>query len=324
MSSPELHPGRLTDVAGLALGHATHTRRPTGCTVVLCPQGAVCGVDVRGGAPGTRETDLLRSENLVRQVHAVLLTGGSAFGLDAASGVMRWLDERGHGLAVGSARVPIVPAAVLFDLWLGDPSVRPDAALGHAACMAAGVEVGQGSVGAGAGATVGKLHGLARASKGGIGTASLRVGSHVVSALVAVNALGDVLDERGDVLAGARTVDRTGFVGTTRQLAGGALPAAWQATPGCATTIGVVATDAALDKAGANKLAQLAMNGLARCIDPLTVADGDTMFALATGRGAPASDPAVLSLLGSAAAETVARAIRNAVRTAGPWSPGAA
>jgi L-aminopeptidase/D-esterase-like protein len=319
VSSPELHPGRLTDVAGIALGHATDTRRPTGCTVVLCPQGAVCGVDVRGGAPGTRETDLLRSENLVQQVHAVLLTGGSAFGLDAASGVMRWLDERGHGLEVGPARVPIVPAAVLFDLWLGNPAVRPDAALGHAACMAAGAEVAQGSVGAGAGATVGKLHGLDRASKGGIGTAALVVGGHVVAALVAVNALGDVLDDDGSVLAGARGADGTGFAGTARQLARGELPAAWQAVPGSATTIGVVATDATLDKAGANKLAQLAMHGLARCVSPLTMADGDTMFALATGRAAASGTAGTLSLLGAAAAEAVVRAIRNAVRAAGPW-----
>ncbi|MFN5164888.1 MAG: P1 family peptidase, partial [Pseudomonadota bacterium] len=201
MSSPELHPGRLTDVAGIALGHATDTRRPTGCTVVLCPQGAVCGVDVRGGAPGTRETDLLRSENLVQQVHAVLLTGGSAFGLDAASGVMRWLDERGHGLEVGPARVPIVPAAVLFDLWLGNPAVRPDAALGHAACMAAGAEVAQGSVGADA-AFAGPVQAVQLADRGP-GTAARVVGGHVGAALVAGNARGDVLVDDGAGRAGA-------------------------------------------------------------------------------------------------------------------------
>ena len=173
----------ITDVAGLAVGHFTHPLRATGCSVVLCPQGAVAGVDVRGGAPGTRETDLLRPENLVDRVHAVLLTGGSAFGLDAAAGVMRWLEEHGHGLAVGAVHVPIVPAAVLFDLWQGDLSIRPDAAAGYAACAAARAErPAQGNVGAGAGATVGKLFGIDRAMRGGIGTASIRAGNVTVAA----------------------------------------------------------------------------------------------------------------------------------------------
>lgn len=306
MSSPERHPGHLTDVAGLAVGHFTDTRRPTGCTVVLCPQGVVCGVDVRGGAPGTRETDLLKSENSVQQVHAVLLTGGSAFGLDAAGGVMRWLDERGHGLVVGPARVPIVPAAVLFDLWVGDPTIRPDAAAGYAACEAASSEPpAQGTVGAGAGARVSKLRGIEHASKGGIGSASLTVGGITVAALVVVNAIGDVIDEDGSVLAGQ---------GFTRALAAGSAPPRWmQALAGSATTIGVVATDALLTKTQANQLASLAHHGLSRAIDPVTANDGDTLFALATGGAGRAGDP---SAIGALAAEVVARAIRNAVRAA--------
>src|SRR5689334_15302902 len=187
--------GAITDVAGLAVGHHTDTRRPTGCTVVLAPQGAVAGVDVRGAAPGTRETDLLSPLNAVEKVHAILLAGGSAFGLDAAGGVMRWLEEQGIGAQVGPVKVPIVPAAILFDLFTGDGTIRPDAAAGYAACVAAGTQPpAEGNVGAGAGAVVGKLLGVGRAMKGGIGTASLTVGGHTVAALVAVNAVGDVVD----------------------------------------------------------------------------------------------------------------------------------
>src|SRR5688572_26942761 len=201
-------PGSITDVLGLKVGHHTDTRRPTGCTVVLCETGVACGVDVRGAAPGTRETDLLAPGNLVDKVHAVMLAGGSAFGLDAASGVMRWLDEHGHGLQVGPARVPIVPAAVLFDLWLGDASIRPDAQTGYAASVAATAAApAQGNHGAGLGATVGKLFGIERAMKGGIGSASLTLGAFTVGALVAVNAIGDVLGDDGQVIAGARGAD---------------------------------------------------------------------------------------------------------------------
>ncbi len=311
-----LAPGHLTDVAGLAVGHFTETRRPTGCTVVLCPQGAVCGVDVRGGAPGTRETDLLKSENTVDRVHAVLLTGGSAFGLDAAGGVMRWLEEQGHGLAVGPARVPIVPAAVLFDLWVGDWRIRPDAAAGHAACVAASTSpAAQGCVGAGAGASVGKLFGIERAMKGGIGSASLRVGAVTVSALIAVNAIGDVLDADGRVIAGARNEDGAGVVRATAAVLTGAGPQRVMSGMGAgtATTIGVVATDAQLTKTQANKLASLAHHGLSRAVDPLTMNDGDSLFALATGT---AGRPGDLTVLGAMAAEVVARAIRNAVWSA--------
>ena len=306
--------GSLTDVPGLRVGHFTDARRPTGCTVVRCEAGAVAGVDVRGGAPGTRDTDLLRPENTVERVHAVLLTGGSAWGLDAAGGVMRWLDEHGHGLVIGPGRVPLVPSAVLFDLWVGDPSIRPDAGAGYAAAAAAhSGPVVEGSVGAGAGATVGKLYGPARAMKGGIGSASLRLGGLTVAALVAVNAVGDVLAEDGSVLAGARSADGTRPIGTTRALLQGDGPP--RLLPGTATTLGVVATDAPLTKAQACKLAALAHHGLSRAIDPITAHDGDTLFALSTAPAgaAPVGD---VSGLGAVAAEVVARAIRRAVRLA--------
>ena len=310
-----LDDGAITDVCGVHVGHAAVAGRPTGCTVVLVPPGAVAGVAVRGGAPGTRETDLLRPENTVQQVHAVLLTGGSAFGLDAAGGVMRWLEERGYGLAVGPARVPIVPAAVLFDLWIGDARLRPDASTGYAACEAASTEPpAQGNHGAGCGATVGKLFGLGSASKGGIGTASLRMGVITVGAIVAVNAIGDVLDEHGEVLAGVRSEDGRRLVGAQRSLLqGGAPQALSERMAGAATTIGVIATDAKLDKAGATQLAQLAHHGLSRAVSPISVNDGDALFVLATGGAGIAGDPSALGVL---AAEVVSRAIRNAVRAA--------
>ncbi len=309
-----MFPGALTDVAGLSVGHHTLAARATGCTVVLCPAGAVAGVDVRGAAPGTRETDLLKPDNLVEQVHAIVLSGGSAFGLDTASGVMRWLDERGHGFTVGPARVPIVPAAVLFDLWVGDPRVRPGADAGHAACEAATTQPpAQGSVGAGAGATVGKLLGVGRAMKGGIGTASVRVGAVTVGALVAVNAVGDVFDpESGRPVAGARSADGKALADIVPTLLRGEGPAG--ALAGMATTIGVVATDAKLTKPQANKLATMAHDGLARCIRPVhTMTDGDTLFALATGSSGRAAD---MTVLGAMAAEATTRAVLNAVRAA--------
>ena len=325
--------GSITDVAGLAVGHHTDRRRPTGCTVVLCGRsGAIAAVDVRGAAPGTRETDLLEPGNAVERVHAVLLSGGSAFGLDAAGGVVRWLDERGIGLAVGAARVPIVPAAVLYDLWLGDAGVRPDAAAGHAACAAASTAPpARGSVGAGAGATVGKLWGLGRAMKGGIGTASLRVRvpaaggapafDLVVGALVAVNPVGDVRDPAsGRLVAGARTADGRALHGTLRALRAGDVPPALLAAAapgsllGTATTIGVVATDAVLDRPQARRVAQMAHDGLARTIEPVhTLTDGDALFALATGAS---GRTAHVSLVGALAAEAVAAAVLDAVREA--------
>jgi len=313
-----MFPGAITDIAGLQVGHFTDTRRPTGCTVLLCPAGVVAGVDVRGAAPGTRETDLLHPLATLEQVHALLLTGGSAFGLDAATGVMRWLEERGHGVAVGPARVPIVPAAVLFDLWVGDARIRPDAAAGYAACEAAsGAHPAQGCVGAGTGASVGKLFGIQRAMRGGIGSASIRVGATTVAALVAVNAIGDVVDPAtGRVIAGARADDGRTPLDTLAAICDGQLPAALMS--GMATTIGIVATDAQLSKAQVNKLASMAHDGLARSINPVhTATDGDALFALATGgTGKGAVGPAQLSVLGALAAEVTARAVLNAVRAA--------
>jgi L-aminopeptidase/D-esterase-like protein len=311
--------GSLTDVRGLSVGHHTDTRRPTGCTVVLCgADGAVAGVDVRGAAPGTRETELLSPLNAVEKVHALMLAGGSAFGLDAAGGVMRWLAERGIGAVVGPARVPIVPAAILFDLWIGDPSVvppiAPDAAAGYAACAAASTQpVAEGNVGAGTGASVGKLFGIARAMRGGLGSASLTVGGVTVAALAAVNALGDVIDPAsGETIAGARSLDGRTLVGTMRAIRRGEVPALLQ--PGAATTLGIVATDAVLTKAQANKLAQMAHDGFARSINPVhTMGDGDTIFALATGE---AGRTANLTVLGALGADVMALAVQRAARAA--------
>ena len=306
--------GCLTDVPGLSVGHFTDTRRPTGCTVVLTPQGAVAGVDVRGASPGTRETELLSPLNAVEHVHAILLSGGSAFGLDAAGGVMRWLEEKGIGVEVGPTRIPIVPAAILFDLFTGDASIRPDAASGYAACAAAGASPeAQGNVGAGAGAVVGKLFGIDRAMKGGIGSASVRVKGVTVAAMVAVNAVGDVVNpSTGAVVAGARSIDGLSMVGTTQAILNGEV--LQHLMPGGATSIGVVATDAVISKVQANKIAQMAHDGLARSINPVhTLTDGDTLFALGTG----ASGVEVhTTVLGTLAAEVVARAVLNAVRAA--------
>jgi len=313
VAGPSIFPGSIAAVAGLSVGHFTDSRRPTGCTVVLCPQGAVAGVDVRGAAPGTRETDLLKPDNMVEQVHAILLTGGSAFGLDAAGGVMRWLDERGFGLQVGALRVPIVPAAVLFDLWVGDARIRPDAQAGYLACQAARTDApAQGNFGAGAGCSVGKLFGTERCMKGGIGTASMKVGAITVGALIAVNATGDIIDPAdGRVIAGTRGDDGRPR-SATQAIARGELPA--RAIAGMATTIGVIATDALLTKAQANKLATMAHDGLARCIDPVhTMADGDTLFALATGASGRSGD---MTVLGAMAALVTTRAVLNAVRAA--------
>ena len=310
------HNGHLAQVLGLHVGHFTHPDRPTGCSVVLCPQGATAGVDVRGAAPGTRETELLAPVNLVEQVHAVLLSGGSAFGLEAATGVVRWLEERGLGFPVGSARVPIVPGAILFDLALGDWRIRPDAAAGYAAAQAArGGPVAEGSVGAGAGATVGKLLGFERSMKGGLGTASIRrPDGLVVAALVAVNAAGDVVDPRsGRVLAGARVPDGSRPAGTLQAIVAGQASGLPQKS-GESTSLGVVATNAALTKAQATKVAQMAHDGLARSIQPVhTPWDGDTLFALATGER---PGPADVLVVGALAAEAAARAVVRAVKLA--------
>ncbi len=306
--------GSITDVPGIEVGHYTETRRPTGCTVILVRAGATAGVDVRGAAPGTRETDLLDPSNLVEKIHAILLSGGSAYGLDAATGVMRYLEEHGIGYRSGPAVVPIVPAAILFDLGVGDPSIRPDATAGYAACTAATAgSPAQGSVGAGTGATVGKLFGMARAMKGGIGTASVRVGKVTVGAIVAANAVGDVRDPATDrLLAGLRNADGLRGTGATEAILAGDAPPALQA--GMATTIGVVATDATLTKAQCRKLAQQSHDGLARTIDPVhTMYDGDTMFAVATGAS---TLPGNMLTLGLMAARVTEAAILNAILAA--------
>lgn len=309
----------LTAVSGIEVGHHSLATRPTGCTVVLARAGAVAGVDVRGGAPGSRELALLAPVNTVNTVHGVLLTGGSAFGLDAAGGVMRYLEEQDVGFAAGVARVPIVPAAVLFDLEVGGPpTVRPDAEAGYAAAAAASSDaVAEGNVGAGAGATLGKLRGMERAMKGGVGSAALTLpGGATIAALVAVNAVGDVIDPNsGQLVAGVRGED--GNLADARRLlrlGGVSGPLANRSGEGRNTTLGVIATDAGLTKVQATKLAQMAHDGLARAIVPAhTPWDGDTIFALATGRHEAAAD---LLVLGALAAEVTALAIVRAVRAA--------
>lgn len=306
--------GAITDVAGITVGHYSDTRRPTGCTVVIAREGAVAGVDVRGAAPGTRETDLLSPGNLVQQVHAIMLAGGSAWGLEAATGAVRWLEEQGVGLDLGVGRLPLVPAAVLFDLHVGDMRIRPDAAAGYAACQAAsGAPPAEGNVGAGSGAVVGKMFGLQHAMKGGLGTASVTVAGVTVGALIACNAVGDVVDPgTGLPLAGARTQDGRGLRDTRRALLAGEPPQPLLA--GSNTTIGVIATDARLTKLQAQRLAVVGHDGLARAINPVhTMSDGDTLFTLATG--AHAEHPGMM-VLATMAAEAVARATVRAVRAA--------
>lgn len=309
------HEGHIGRVQGISVGHFSDSRRPTGCTVVLCPQGAVGGVDVRGAAPGTRETDLLHPSNLVQEVHGIMLAGGSAWGLDAATGAVRWLEEQGAGLNIGVGRIPLVPAAVLFDVMMGDMRIRPDAVAGYAACRNAGQDSGtgrpaEGSVGAGAGAVVGKVFGHERAMKGGIGTASFTVDGVTVGAIIACNALGDVFNPfNGELLAGARTADGLQLCGTRDALLAGEEPKPILA--GSNTTIGVVATDAAITKAQAHRLAVVAHDGLARAINPVhTMSDGDSLFALGTGRSGKSLGVMTLSTL---AAEAVAIATARAV-----------
>jgi L-aminopeptidase/D-esterase-like protein len=309
----DMYPGAITDVGGLSVGHAQDAEALTGCTVLLCPQGLRAGGVVRGLAPGTRETDLLRPGTLVERVHAILLTGGSAYGLAAADGVMRYLEERGAGYDAGAARVPIVPSAVLFDLGLGAATVRPDAAMGYAACLSASAAPPhQGNVGAGTGASVGKLMGMGQATKGGIGTASLRAGRLCVGALVAVNAFGDVVDlETQAILAGCRRREGTGWLNTSEALRG---PVVRNALAFGHTVIGVVATNAKLDVAALGNLASAAHDGLARAVRPAhTLYDGDAFFAVCTDR-----IKAHPLLVNDLANEVMARAIVNAVLAAEP------
>ena len=313
----------ITDVPGIKVGHAHDAEALTGCTVILCERGAVGGVDQRGGAPGTRETDPLRPMHLVQKVHAILLSGGSAFGLDAASGVVRFLEERGVGFNVRVAKVPIVPAAILFDLGIGRSDVRPDAEMGYAACLqASGDRPVEGNAGAGMGATAGKILGLGGAMKSGIGTASVRLGRGlVVGAIVAVNPFGDVVDPAtGAILAGARPVKvgpvRLGgnqrFADTLSVMKTLAGKSILRFGSRGNTVIGVIATNAMLTKEEVNKVAQMGHDGIARAIRPAhTMLDGDTLFALSTGRR-----KADVNIIGAYGAEVIAQAVVRAVLTA--------
>ena len=304
----------ITAVPGIRVGHTTDLEGLTGCTVVLCEKGAVGGVDQRGGAPGTRETDLLQPMHLVQDVHAVLLAGGSAYGLAAADGVMRYLEERGVGLTARVAKVPIVPAAILFDLDIGDPKARPDADFGYAACQAATVgPVAEGNVGAGTGATAGKILGPGRAMKTGLGSAAVDLGGGlVVGALVAANPLGDVVDLwTGETLAGARNLKSDEPADTLAVMRSFVGKAALKFASSN-TVIGVVATNARLNKEQTNKVAQMAQDGVARAVRPAhTLFDGDTLFALSIG-----NKRADVNLIGAYAAEVVAEAIARAARAA--------
>jgi L-aminopeptidase/D-esterase-like protein len=306
--------GYITDVDGIKVGHFTDSRRPTGCTVILCEDGAVAGVDVRGSAPGTRETDLLDPLNLVEKVHAIVLSGGSAFGLDTASGVMRYLEEHDIGFDTRVARVPIVPAAILYDLGVGDAKIRPNADSGYAACKTAQTgKFAEGSVGAGAGATIGKAGG-GNPMKGGIGTASIRLANGiVVAALVAVNCVGNIIDPKtGNIVAGARSKDGKGFVDIVQTYRDGQ---GVTETAGQATTIGVVATNATgFNKAQMKKIAEMSHDGMARTINPShTMSDGDTLFAISTGNS---SIHANVTAIGALAAEAVSEAILRGVMRA--------
>lgn len=304
-----MYTGYITDVEGIKVGHASSEEAMTGCTVVICEEGATGGVDVRGSAPGTRETDLFKAEKLVDRVHAVVLAGGSAFGLEAASGVMDYLEEKGVGFDVGVTRVPIVASAVIFDLLIGDPAVRPDKAMGYMAAESASTdEKAQGCVGCGTGATVGKILGPESSMKAGLGSATVKAGDLVVSALITVNSFGDIFenntqiagvyDYKNDQLLSTQSImkdstDGIQFVNTN-------------------TTIGVVATNALLTKAEGNKVAQTAHNGLARAINPVhTAVDGDTIFVMGTNKV-----QADLNLVAMMAAEAVEKAVINAVRAA--------
>jgi L-aminopeptidase/D-esterase-like protein len=314
----------ITDIPGIEVGQAQDSEALTGCTVVLCRKGAVAGVDVRGSAPGTRETDLLNPVNLVEKAHAVVLAGGSAFGLEAASGVMRYLEENGIGFDTGAGKVPIVPAAILFDLNLGRGDVRPNAEMGYrAAAFASSDMPAEGNAGAGTGASVGKIFGPKSAMKAGIGTASMNTGGLIVGAIVAVNAFGDVIDPKtGQIIAGARSTNlgplklgQDGYFGDTLEIMKSfigrtVLSFATKAN----TVIGVVATNAKLSKSEATKVAQMAQDGVARTIRPAhTMLDGDTIFALATGEKKTDT-----STVGAFAAEVVAQAIVRAAQKASP------
>lgn len=302
---------KITDISGVEVGHATHPEEKTGCTVILCREGAVAGVDVRGSAPGTRETDLLRPTYMIRKIQAVMLTGGSAFGLRTADGAMQYLAEKGIGYDARGIVVPIIPAAVIFDLRPGRNTAFPSVEMGYEACRNAGKDFEEGLVGAGTGAGVGKILGLENSMKGGIASAAMELPGGVrVGAIAVVNALGDVVDPAsGQIVAGARDPQSGKFADTLQCFIDGRfakpIPPA-----GTNTTLAVVATDAQLTKEEINKVAQMAQNGVARATRPAhTMHDGDVVFALSTG-----NKPSDVSLVGEVAAQVVARAILRAVR----------
>jgi L-aminopeptidase/D-esterase-like protein len=305
---------KITDIKGIKVGHAQNVEAATGCTVVICEKGAFAGVDVRGGAPASRETELLRPVNLVEQIHAVMLSGGSAYGLDAGSGAMQFLEEKGIGFDVQVAVVPIVCGASLFDLVVGDPKIRPDKAMGYEACQNASEgPVAEGNVGAGTGATVGKLLGVERFMKCGLGTYGLQAGELQVASIVAVNGLGDVIDvDTGKRIAGLLSADKTRIVSTEE-----AMYAQYEDKTNLFsgnTTIGIVVTNAKLTKNQATKIASIAHNGFARAIRPVhTMFDGDTIFVMATGEVDVMPDA-----VGALAAETMGRAINRAATQAEP------
>jgi L-aminopeptidase/D-esterase-like protein len=308
----------LTDIEGLLVGHCTIAAGPTGCTVVLSDSAMSAGVDVRGGAPGTRETDLLKMGGAVSGIHGVFLSGGSAFGLDVGAGVMQFLEEKGQGFPAGKVIVPIVCGAILFDLHEGNTKIRPNARSGYEAAQAAGKRpVEEGRTGAGAGCIVGKMFGLRRSMRGGLGSWSWqRADGLRVGALAAVNCVGDVRDPaRGRIVAGARTDDGGNFLDCIEQLRLGRNP---EIPMGGSTLIGVVATNAGLDKGWCTRVAQMAHDGLARCVQPAhTPFDGDTIFALATGRHPIEGTPADVSVIGAIAADVLATAILRACQAAG-------
>jgi len=312
----------ITDVPGIKVGHAQDFEAITGCTVVLCEKGAYAGVDQRGGAPGTRETDAIRPLHLVHKAHAIMLAGGSAYGLDAASGAMKYLEENGYGFDTGVVKVPIVPSAILFDLSVGNSKVRPTTEMGYQACLNASNEpVLQGCVGAGTGATAGNMLGVKQSTKSGIGSASIDLGSGlIVGALIAVNPFGDVLDGDGQIIAGVRTISKgpvtigsSGVFADTRSLMKSSLgKTALTFASSHNTVVGVVATNAKLDNEETNFLALMAQDGLALAVRPShTLFDGDTLFALSTG-----NIPMDVNIVGAYAAEAVKLAIQNAVRNA--------
>lgn len=301
----------ITDVQGITVGSRENLQALTGCTVVLTGrEGAVCGVDVRGSAPGTRETDGLAPINMIDRVHAILLSGGSAYGLDAAGGVMQYLEELGIGHQTGPTVVPIVPAAVIYDLAVGDFRIRPDKEMGYLTAKEAGLVVREGNVGAGAGATVGKIRGYEHCTKGGLGTWSMTLENGLtVGAIVAVNAFGDIINNDGKIVAGVRN-DGQGFMGTeTAWLQNKTSPIFGMTTN---TTIAVIACNAKLNKSSMTKVAQMAHDGLARVINPIhTMCDGDTVFALCTG-----GIQVDVNLVGYLAGKVLAQAVLRAVLAA--------